>query len=134
LKSPLSGVVLSKAAEVGEFILAGAPVVTVASMDTVWLRAYIPEAHLGSVKLGQPVQVTTDTYAGKVYEGRVTFIASEAEFTPKNVQTEEQRVKLVYRIKVDVPNPDMELKPGMPAEAFITTQTPPSSSQLPWKR
>jgi HlyD family secretion protein len=65
------------------------------------------------------VYVTTDTYPGRVYEGRVSFIASQAEFTPKNVQTEKERVKLVYRVKVDIPNPNMELKPGMPADADI---------------
>ena len=71
------------------------------------------------MKLGQTAAVTTDTYPGKTYEGRVSFIASEAEFTPKNVQTQKERVKLVYRIKIDIDNPDMELKPGMPADAEI---------------
>lgn len=84
-----------------------------------WLRAYINESDLGRVKAGQRVQVTTDTYPGKVYQGRVSFIASQAEFTPKNVQTEKERVKLVYRVKIDLQNPNMELKPGMPADADI---------------
>ena len=90
-------------------------------MVNVWLRAYIPETELGRVKVGQKAKVTTDTYPGKIYEGRVSFIAQEAEFTPKNVQTEKERVKLVYRIKIDITNPDMELKPGMPADAVIET-------------
>jgi len=90
-------------------------------MDEVWLRAYIPEAELGRIKVGQRARVTTDTWPGRVYEGRIGFVSSEAEFTPKNVQTEKERVKLVYRIKITVANPNMELKPGMPADAVIST-------------
>jgi HlyD family secretion protein len=119
LASPLSGVVLSKNVEPGEFVSAGTPIVTVADLENVWLRAYINETDLGRVKVGQRVRVTADTYPDKRYEGRVSFIASQAEFTPKNVQTEKERVKLVYRVKVDIRNPNMELKPGMPADAEI---------------
>jgi len=119
LASPLSGVVLSDNVEAGEYVSPGTPVLTVGDLDNVWLRAYINENDLGRVKVGQPVRVTTDTYPGKVYEGRVSFIASEAEFTPRNVQTQKQRVKLVYRVKIDIPNPETELKPGMPADAEI---------------
>lgn len=119
LRSPLSGVVLSKHIEDGEFVVPGTPVVTLADLDDIWLRAYVSEEDLGRVKLGQPVEVSTDSYPGKVYPGRISFIASEAEFTPKSVQTEEQRVKLVYRIKIDIANPERELKPGMPADARI---------------
>ena len=71
------------------------------------------------MKFHQPAEVTTDAYPGKVYQGRVSFISQEAEFTPKTVQTEKERVKFVYRIKIDVENPDMELKPGMPADAML---------------
>lgn len=119
LKSPLTGIVLSKNTEPGEFVAAGTPVVTVADLENVWLRAYINEADLGRVKIGQVVHVTTDTYPDKRYDGRVSFVSSEAEFTPKNVQTSQERVKLVYRIKVDIMNIDMELKPGMPADGII---------------
>lgn len=119
LVSPLSGVVLSKSIEPGEYVSAGTPVVTVADLANVWLRGYIDETDLGRVKLGQRARVTTDTYPGKAYEGRVSFISSEAEFTPKSVQTEKVRVTLVYRIKVDIKNSNMELKPGMPANAEI---------------
>jgi HlyD family secretion protein len=119
LVSPMSGVVLSKSVEPGEFVSAGTPVVTVADLENVWLRAYVNETDLGRVKLGQGVRVTTDTYPGKTYEGRVSFISSQAEFTPKSVQTEKVRVKLVYRIKIDIRNTNMELKPGMPADAEI---------------
>jgi len=117
--SPLTGVVLSENIEPGEYVSPGTPIVTVADLLNVWLRAYINETDLGRVKIGQKVHVTTDTYPGKIYNGHVSFIASEAEFTPKNVQTEKERVKLVYRIKVDTLNPEMELKPGMPADADI---------------
>jgi HlyD family secretion protein len=122
LRAPLSGVVLSENVEPGEYVAPGTPVVTVGDLENVWLRAYIQETDLGRVKLGQEARLTTDTYPDKAYRGRVSFIASEAEFTPKNVQTQEERVKLVYRIKIDVPNPDMELKPGMPADAEILVE------------
>jgi membrane fusion protein YbhG len=119
LLSPLGGVVLTKAIEPGEYVAAGTPVVTVAELARVWLRGYIDETDLGRIKLGQEVRVTTDTYPGKSYPGRLSFISSQAEFTPRNVQTEKERVKLVYRVKIDIPNPDLELKPGMPADGEI---------------
>ena len=119
LYSPLSGVVLSKNIEPGEYVAPGTPVVTVGDLVNVWLRAYINETELGRVKLGQRARVKTDTYPGKWYAGRVSFISSQAEFTPRSVQTEKERVKLVYRVKIDIENPNMELKPGMPADAEI---------------
>ncbi len=119
LTSPLNGLVMSKHAEPGEMLAAGAPVVTVGKLDEVWLRAYIPEDELGRVKVGQLARVTTDTWPGRAFEGRISFISSEAEFTPKNVQTEKERVKLVYRIKITLANPKLELKPGMPADAVL---------------
>lgn len=121
LTSPLSGVVLAKHAEPGELMAPGAPVVTVARLDEVWLRGYIPENELGRVKVGQAARVTVDTWPGRVFDGRVSFISPQAEFTPKNVQTEKERIKLVYRVKITLPNPKMELKPGMPADAVIVT-------------
>jgi HlyD family secretion protein len=117
--SPLSGVVLSKNTEPGEYVAPGTPIVTVGDLHDLWLRAYVNETDLGRVKVGQPARVTTDTYPGKVYDGRVSFISSQAEFTPRSVQTTRERVKLVYRIKIDISNPNMELKPGMPADAEI---------------
>jgi HlyD family secretion protein len=119
LTAPLDGVVLSENVEPGEYVAAGTPVVTVGRLDPLWLRAYIAESDLGRVKLGQSARVTTDTYPGREYPGTVTFIAQDAEFTPKNVQTEQERVKLVYRIKITLANPERELKPGMPADAVI---------------
>lgn len=121
LFAPFSGTVLSKNVEPGEFVYAGTPVVTAADLQDIWLRAYINETDLGRVKLGQKARVTTDTYPGKVYDGKVSFIAGQAEFTPKNVQTEKERVKLVYRIKIVLSNPMLELKPGMPADAEVLT-------------
>jgi len=119
LLAPMSGVVLSENLEVGEYAAPGTPVVTIGDLENVWLRAYVNETDLGRVKVGHQVCVTTDTYSDKVYEGRLSFIASEAEFTPKSVQTTEERVKLVYRVKIEIPNPALELKPGMPADADI---------------
>ena len=119
LLAPLTGVVLSKSVEPGEQVAAGTPVVTLGDTAQCWLKGYIPETELGRVKLGQSARVTTDSNPGKAYQGKVSFISSEAEFTPKSVQTEKERVKLVYRIKVTLANPGMELKPGMPADAEI---------------
>ena len=119
LASPLTGMVLAKNVEPGEFVAPGTPVVTVGDLEHVYMRAYIEETDLGRVKLGQKVLVFTDTYPNKIYEGKITFISPQAEFTPKNVQTKQERVKLVYRVKVDIANPKFELKPGMPAEAKI---------------
>jgi HlyD family secretion protein len=120
--APLTGVVLSKNIEPGEYVSPGTAVVTVGDLINVWLRGYINEADKGRVKFDQTAWVTTDTYPGKKYKGRVSFIASEAEFTPKNVQTQKERVKLMYRVKIDiknVSNQDAELLPGMPADAVI---------------
>jgi HlyD family secretion protein len=121
VRSPLRGVVLSKNIEPGEYVAPGTPVVTVADITNVWLRAYVdePDVQTGIVRLGQEAEVTTDSCPGKIYPGWISFIASESEFTPKNVQTEKERVKLVFRIKIDVKNPDRELKPGMPADARL---------------
>ena len=118
---PLTGVVLSKNTEPGEYVAAGTPVVTVADIENLWLRAYVDGRAVGkrSITLGTEAEITTDAYPGKVYKGRVSFISEEQEFTPKSVQTSRERVKFVYRIKIDVKNPDHELKPGMPADARI---------------
>jgi len=122
LLAPLSGVVLVKNAEAGEYVVPGGAVVSLGDLERPWLKAFINENDLGRVKLGQKVSVTTDSYPGKIYPGKITFISSEAEFTPKNVQTAKERVKLVYRIKVALENPHGELKPGMPADGRIHTE------------
>jgi HlyD family secretion protein len=119
LRAPSAGVILSKNIEPMEYVSPGTAVVTMADLRQVWMRAFVEETDLGRVKVGQRAFITTDTFPGKRYEGRVAFIASEAEFTPKAVQTRKERTKLVYRIKIDIPNPAMELKPGMPVDAEI---------------
>jgi HlyD family secretion protein len=131
IHSPLTGVVLSKNVEEGEYVSPGTPIVTVADLENVWLRAYIDERLVGTkeVRLGREVEVTTDAYPGKPYPGRISFISSEAEFTPKQVQTEKERTRLVYRIKIDIKNPDKELKPGMPADAVVPAEREVDSGQ-----
>jgi membrane fusion protein YbhG len=119
LCAPKSGVVTVRQAELGEVMAPGTPVVTIADIDHLWLRGYINETDLGRVRWGQTAMVKTDTFPGKIYKGRLSFISSEAEFTPKSVETYEERVTLVYRIKIDLDNPSHELKPGMPADAEI---------------
>ena len=121
LSAPVSGVVLVRQAELGEVVSAGTPVVTIADVDHLWMRGYINETDLGRVKWGQSATLHTDTFPDKMYQGRVSFISSQAEFTPKSVETHKERVTLVYRIKIDLDNPNHELKPGMPAEAVIDT-------------
>lgn len=127
LYAPFSGVVLVKSAEIGEVVNPGTSAVTLADIENVWLKAYISETDLGKVKWGQEVIVTTDLYPKTEYRGKISFISSQAEFTPKSIQTEKERVTLVYRIKVDIPNPDRELKPGMPADGrILLTSSQPS--------
>lgn len=129
LQAPISGIVLVKSAEVGEVVNPGTSILTLGDLTNVWLRAYIPETDLSRVKWGQEVIVTTDLYPKKEYKGKISFISSQSEFTPKQIQTEKERVTLVYRIKVDIPNPSMELKPGMPADGRILLNS--SATQKP---
>ncbi len=119
LRSPSAGVITVRQAELGEVVSPGSPVVTLADLDHIWLRAYIAETDLGRIQWGQDATITTDTYPGRQYHGRISFISPDAEFTPKSVQTYKERVTLVYRIKIDIDNPNHELKPGMPADARI---------------
>jgi HlyD family secretion protein len=119
LYAPVGGVVLVREAEPGEVVAVGAPVLTTGDLDHAYLEAYIPETDLARVRYGQRASVTTDTYPGKRYPGRVYFISSQAEFTPKTVETRKERVTLVYRTKVAVSNPRHELKAGMPADGVI---------------
>jgi HlyD family secretion protein len=119
LRAPAAGVITVRQAELGEVVAPGSPVVTLADLDHIWLRAYIAETDLGKIRWGQDANITTDTYPGKQYLGHISFISPDAEFTPKSVQTYAERVTLVYRIKIDIDNPNHELKPGMPADAHI---------------
>jgi HlyD family secretion protein len=119
LASPVGGHVLSRNMEAGEVAGAGAPVFSIADLNAIWLRVFLAATDMGKVKLGQAVTVTTDSYPQKSYQGTVSFISSEAEFTPKTIQTQKERVKQVYRLKIQIKNADQELKPGMPADARI---------------
>ncbi len=119
LYAPFSGVILVRNAELGEVVQPGTPVFTLADLDHVWLRAYINEPDLGRVRFGQSAIVTTDSYPGHQYHGRISLISENAEFTPKSVETHAERITLVYRIRIDIHNPTHELKPGMPADATI---------------
>ena len=123
LYAPFSGVILVRNAELGEEMQPGTPVFTLADLDHVWLRAYINETDIGRVRFGQAALMTTDSYPGHKYVGRISLISQNAEFTPKSVETHAERVNLVYRIKIDIANPEHELVPGMPADARIPLRT-----------
>ena len=129
LRAPKSGVILVRQAELGEVAVPNTPVVTLGDLNNVWLRAYVSESDLGRIHFGTPAVIRTDTYPGKTYHGRISFISDKAEFTPKSVQTFKERVTLVYRIKIDVENPNHELKPGMPADAEIPLNSGSTSAQ-----
>src|SRR5260221_5042579 len=117
IESPLAGVVTEKVAEPGELLQSGSPLCVITDLANAWLTVYVSGPDLGRIRLGQEAQVTTDD--GQTRKGKLTFIASQAEFTPKNVQTRDERVKLVYRVKVSLENQDGLFKPGMPAEARL---------------
>lgn len=119
LTAPMAGIVLSKSAEPGEYLNPGSPVIILGDVRHPWLRAYVNEKDLGNIRLQQKVDVTTDAFPDRQFKGIITFISNQAEFTPKCVQTFDERVKLVYRIRIALHNPDLDLKPGMPADAVI---------------
>lgn len=121
ITAPLSGIITLKSVEQGEMVASGTPLATLSRLDEVWLSLYLPETQLAGVVLGQKVAVKTDGSETR-YEGIVTFISPEAEFTPRNVQTPDERVKLVYRIKVTLPNPNGVFKPGMPADGYLSSR------------
>jgi HlyD family secretion protein len=119
VQSPLNGYIVKTFVEEGETVSMLSSLLKVSNLDIVELVIYISEEELGKVKLGQKADVSTDTFKDKIYKGEVIYISPEAEFTPKNIQTEDERTKLVYAVKIKIPNPDQELKPGMPADAVI---------------
>ncbi|MBN2032236.1 MAG: efflux RND transporter periplasmic adaptor subunit, partial [Deltaproteobacteria bacterium] len=119
LYAPFDGFITVKNVEEKEYVQPGTPVLTLAQLNEVWVKTYVPQTRLGKIYLGQNARVVSDTFPGKSYPGVVTFISPEAEFTPKNVQTKEERIKLVYRIKVTLKNPNQELKIGMPVDVVI---------------
>jgi len=122
LDSPLSGLVTNRSIHMGETTSPGATLLTIANLDEVKLTVYIPENRFGRIQLGQSVSVEVDSFPGKLYQGEVIYISSEAEFTPRNVQTKEERVNTVFAVKILIPNPDHDLKPGMPADATIVVE------------
>jgi HlyD family secretion protein len=120
LEAPFAGRVSVKHRSEGETVAPGAPVVTLQDLSDRWVRVYVPEDRLGAVHLGQAARIASDTFSGRSYAGEVSFLSSEAEFTPKNVQTPEERVRLVYALKVRVTgDPEGELKPGMPVDVEL---------------
>jgi len=121
ISSPIDGIVLRKNLEEGEIAFPGAPILTVANRKDAWIKIYVAERSLHRVKPGQRAVVTIDAEGGRRYEGRVVSISHKAEFTPKTIQTKDERVKLMFGVKIAVANPSLELKPGMPADAAIIT-------------
>ncbi len=117
--SPVKGIVTHKVAEQGELVAQGATVATVTDLSSVYLMIYVTEEELPHVKLGEKVDVKVDGLPNKTFTGTVTYISPEAEFTPKNIQTKDDRVKLVFGVKVEIPNPTGELKKGLPADATV---------------
>lgn len=118
ITAPMTGIITTKNAESGEVTAPGAALATLSRMDEVWLSLYLPETKLAGVKIGRKATVKIDGDPSR-YEGTVTFVSPEAEFTPRNIQTPDERVKLVYRIKVTLPNPKGIFKPGMPADGYL---------------
>lgn len=119
LKAPTAGVITSRNVEPGEVVTPGREVLTLSHLATVDLKIFVDETEIGKVKPGQKAEVRVDTFPGKSFAGTVTFISPEGEFTPKIIQTKKERVKLVYLVKVSIPNPNFELKSGMPADAWL---------------
>jgi HlyD family secretion protein len=119
VRAPINGVVLTKNVEAGEVVIPRSPVVTLANLSDLWINVYVPETQTGRVHLGQKVRITVDSFPNEQFTGAVSFISSESEFTPKTIQTEEERIKLVYRVKVAIDNTGQRLKPGMPADAVF---------------
>jgi HlyD family secretion protein len=124
LLAPFDGVILARQAELGEVVAPGTPIVTLADLDHVWVRAYLNEPDLRRVRLGQAATVSTDAPHDKPLAGRLSFISSEAEFTPKSVETHAERVTLVYGVKIDVDNRGHGLLPGMPVDVRLAAVAP----------
>lgn len=122
LRAPRDALVMERTINVGEMALAGSILFRLANLDRVKLTVYVPEVELGRIQLGQAVAITVDSFPGRVFQGQVVYVSSQAEFTPRNIQTAEQRVSQVFAVRIEVPNPDHVLKPGMPADATFVGQ------------
>jgi multidrug resistance efflux pump len=122
INAPVGGLILEVTIREGELAAPGATLLTIGDLDEVTLTVYVPEDQLGKVNVGQKAEVEVDSFPGQLFEGRVVAIANEAEFTPRNVQTKEERVNMVFAVDITIPNPDHKLKPGVPADATIITE------------
>ena len=120
LTAPIDGWVLLKSIEAGEVVNVGTPVLTLGDIEDLWMNVYVGETAVGRLRLGDTAEVRVDAHENERFEGKIVFISQEAEFTPKNVQTREERTKLVFRIKVAIRNREQKLKPGMPADAYLS--------------
>lgn len=129
LYAPMNGIIRDRIVEAGDFVTPQTPVLTLALLDPVWIRTYVPEIYLGKVKPGAPAHISTDSFPDKVYQGWVGYISPTAEFTPKQVETPELRTRLVYQMRVYVCNPQFELRLGMPATVTIDLEASPVDSQ-----
>jgi len=121
IRSPLDGIVTTRSREAGEFVTAGSVVAAVSDPRDAWLSIYVPGARLAGVVIGQPARVRVDGETD-FREGTVSFVSPEAEFTPRDVQTPDERAKLVYRVKIKLPNADGILKPGMAADGYLDSR------------
>jgi HlyD family secretion protein len=124
LVAPITAVVLRKNLELGETAGPGASILTLLDPGDLWLRAYVPETDVGRIRIGQRAAVTVDAFPGREFPGTIGEIASEAEFTPRNVQTKQERVKLVFAVRITLDNSEGLLKPGMPADGRIYAEAP----------
>ena len=122
--SPLDGTVTQRLTEPGEIIGAGSPVAAIVNLNNIWVKVYVPEPQVGKVTLGDSAEVSVDSFPKTAFKGKITTISSEAEFTPKNIQTKQERVQLVFGVKVAIDNQEGRLKPGMPADVVIHFSTP----------
>lgn len=130
IRSPISATVLTRTIELGERVNAGTPLYTLVNLNALYVKVYIPEPAIGKVALNQPARVEVDAYPGRFFQARVSKVAQQAEFTPKNVETKEERVKLVFAVELSLlSNPGGVLKPGMPADAFIKTPATPTAGE-----
>lgn len=128
--SPITGMVVTRIRDNGEVVTAGSPILEVVDLDKLYLKAYVPENQIGKVRLGLPARIYVDSYPNEPFDATVRYIASQAEFTPKEVQTPDERVKLVYAVKLYLnKNPGHRLTPGMPADAIIRWK-----EGVPWRR
>ena len=117
--SPISGIVLERNLEIGEMAFPGTSIMTIADLRKAWIRIYVSEKKLGHVQLGQKAEVFIDSFPDKAFRGKVIAISNKAEFTPKTIQTKDERVKLMFAVKININNKELKLKPGMPADARI---------------